>query len=188
VSPEDAVHRARACLGLGVRYGLGAGGRRRHYPKPHDEQGKCDCSGFIAFCLDVDRFMPENPWYRNFNGGWLETTAIQRDCATPFGLFDPVPMSHARPGDLLVWGDRIVEGARRQGHVGIVTVADSSGPASVIHCSAGNDRAHNDAVQETGPGIFLANSALCARYALFEYQDVFHPEVPGVTPGPSANL
>lgn len=162
VNGADVVMRAQSAIGKGCRYKLGAGGRRWHQGTPwHPLTMACDCSGFVAWCLREDRYLKNNPWYRELNGGWLETSAIVRDCHSPFGLFDRVEWQDANMGDLLVWGDR----GEGQGHVGVVSVAAPTGPTNVIHCSAGNYRRTGDAIQETGVKVFLDNGAIVARFA-----------------------
>jgi hypothetical protein len=132
--------------------------------RPANQHGQCDCSGFVAWCLGVSR-QTNNPWYRSQNGGWFETTAVFKDCGTPFGFVDGVPWTRAEPGMLVVWGDH--DG--HQGHIGIVSEVDAEGPAKVVHCSSSNWRALGDAIAETDSGIFKHNNALVARVAWVEY-------------------
>jgi cell wall-associated NlpC family hydrolase len=159
---EEVVARARSQIGLRTIYALGAGGRR-----PADARctqgGKCDCSGFAAWCIGVDRFT-QDPWYRTVNGGWLETSAIFRDLATPLGIVDAWEWAKAQPGMLLVWGDR-KDGAGKvhQGHIGVVSRVDGGGPTHVIHCSQGNFYGVGDAIQETSVLLFIQHEARLAK-------------------------
>jgi hypothetical protein len=157
----DVVTRALGTTGKGCRYKLGAGGRLWHKQTPWTPAlMTCDCSGFVAWCLGVDRHT-DHPYYKAFNGGWLETTAVERDAlAEGVGMFDHVPWADAALGDVLVWGDR--DG--HQGHIGVVTDC-STGPVKVVHCSVGNERRTQDAIRETGVEVFLQNRAIVARYA-----------------------
>lgn len=163
--PAEVVARARSALGRNTRYLLGAGGMNPAREEPANLLGECDCSGFVAWVLGVKRHT-DNPWYVSQNGGWLETSAIFRDCATTFGFFDGVEWKDSQPGDLLVWGDRHdQEGKHHEGHVGIVSEVDPEGPRMVIHCSSGNMRATGDAIQETDVLIFKQHQARVARCA-----------------------
>ena len=84
----ELITRARSAIGRGCRYGLGKGGFWPGLDRPWDNEMLCDCSGLVAWVLGVSRHL-EHPWYKAQNGGWLETSAIMRDCGTPFG-FDVV--------------------------------------------------------------------------------------------------
>lgn len=158
---QSVIERALSAVGRGCKYKLGAGGRLWHKATPWTPLlMTCDCSGFAAWCIGEDRHT-KHPWYRGLNGGWLETTAMLRDCKTPFGMFAEVPWESAIEGDFLVWGDA----GGKQGHVGIVT-ATGVGPRLVAHCSMGNFRNTGDAIRVTDATIFLANGAVVARCAL----------------------
>ena len=154
----EAVERARSVVGMGCIYKLGKGGFDPKALAPWNRQMQCDCSGFVSWCLGVSR-KTDNPWYAKQNGGWFETSAITRDATSPFGVFTEVARNDAKPGDLLVWGDR--DG--QQGHVGLV-----SGPTTIIHCSSGNFRKTGHAIRETDMAIFDANEAIAARCAWIE--------------------
>lgn len=162
---SQVVARARSAIGRNIRYELGAGGMNPQRDDPANLLNSCDCSGFAAWALGVKR-KTDLPWYVEQNGGWLETSAIFRDCATPYGFFDGLEWRDSRPGDLLVWGDRKdSEGQNRQGHVGIVSEVGPEGPAKVVHCSLGNWKATGDAIAETDVLIFQSHGARVARCA-----------------------
>jgi hypothetical protein len=92
-----------------------------------------------------------------------------RDCETPYGIFALVTRPHARPGDLLVYGDyRGGDGATRQGHVGVCSDVDGSGPTRTIHCSRGGERKTGDAIQETGVTWWNVAGGVVARCAWVE--------------------
>lgn len=157
---QQVVERARSACGKGIHYKLGAGGRDPHRPLPAAD-GLCDCSGFVAWCLGIDRFIPNALLPHLPDGGdWFETTAVYRDARSPFGFVDEVPWRAAQIGDLVVWPDR----GRKQGHIGIVTMVSTAGegPVLVVHCSVGNDR-KGDAIAETSSDIFFNNGAIGAR-------------------------
>jgi hypothetical protein len=168
VKPEEVVARARSVVAKGCFYNLGCGGMRPHDPHPWDSANRCDCSGFAAWCLNVSR-QTDNPWYKNQNGGWLETSSIVRDCETPFGFFAQVDRRKARVGDLLVYGDyKDGSGKTVQGHVGICSDVGSKGPLLVIHCSAGNFRKTGDAIRETDIKWWDLAGGIVARCAWVE--------------------
>lgn len=161
MTPAAAIARARSAIGHRTAYRLGKGGMNPSSPVPWDASGGCDCSGFIAWVLGISR-LSDTPWYKKFNGGWIETTAIVRDARTPFGFFDEVPWEEARPGMIVVYGDD----NGHQGHVGMVTrFKRGGGPHRVIHCSSGNYKRTGDAIQETEPTAFTRGHAIIARSA-----------------------
>ena len=173
MQPDEVVARARSMIGKRTVYHLGHGGMRPEAPVAYDMERECDCSGFAAWCLGVSR-KTDHPWYVALNGGWLQTSAIVRDLGTGYGSFDGVAWTHGQPGDLLVWPDRVVDGVKHHGHVGVVSAVDETGPTLVIHCSEGNFRASGglevplnpkaDAVAETSVLIFREREALVARW------------------------
>jgi hypothetical protein len=146
---NDVVARARSAVGQGCSYHLGAGGMRPNDPAPWNAHLQCDCSGVAMWCLGLSRFDGET---------WFETTRIVYDALNENLVFARVPWLHARPSDLLVYGD--LHG--HQGHVGVVTEATlgpETFPLLVAHCSSGNWRHTNDAIRETGPEIWTHNEA-----------------------------
>jgi hypothetical protein len=160
MTAEDVVARARKAIGHGCAYMLGRGGMRGEAEWPWDDEKGCDCSGFTAWCLRLSRHT-QDPWYRKRNGGWLETSAIAADTTQPLGLFSGIPWIDAHPGDLVVYGDR----PSQQGHIGVVSEVDSAGPLRAVHCSSGNYRRHQDAIQETGVEAWaLHGDSVVARY------------------------
>jgi cell wall-associated NlpC family hydrolase len=153
------VARAKAVIGLPTIYELGKGGFTASKPTPGS---KCDCSGFVAWVLGVSR-KTNNPYYKNQNGGWFETSAVFKDATNTMGMVDKVEINAVKPGDLVVWPD----GGGRQGHIGIVSVVEGL-PKMVIHCSTGNYRKTGDAIQETPVDIFLNNNAIFAKVGWVE--------------------
>jgi hypothetical protein len=162
---SEVVARAAACVAQGAKYKLGKGGMNPASAVPWTSLGECDCSGFAAWCLGVSR-MTDNPWYETQNGGWLETSAIVRDCGTEFGFFAKVAWEDAEPGMLVVYGDRKTESGKTiQGHVGVISRVDASGPTRAIHCSSGNFRNTGDAIRETGIELWANRGGIVARCA-----------------------
>lgn len=161
----QVVARARGAIGKGTRYRLGAGGRDPLAPEP-GRRGVgwlyCDCSGFAAWCVGVDRYLPNAAIPTLPNGQWFETSALVRDARSPFGFVVEVPWAEAHPGDLLVWPDN----GAVQGHVGIVAEVGTAGPDTVVHCSSGNTQnGTKDAIAETDVALFVRHKALVARVA-----------------------
>lgn len=118
-SADVVVERAFAAAKWApVRYQLGSGGSG-WLRDPDDPLDECDCSGFIAHCLGRSR----NAVGATDLGAteWVESTQMVRDATGPQTWLRAFPLAEARPGDIVVYGDR--EG--RQGHCGIVV-----GPAA----------------------------------------------------------
>jgi hypothetical protein len=163
---NEVVSRAQASVAQGCKYVLGKGGFSPASKFPWSSRGECDCSGFVAWCLGISR-QTDNPWYAKQNGGWVETSAMVRDAASPYGFFDQVPWVQATPGMLVVYGDSKKNGKTVQGHVGVVSSVDAAGPTHVIHCSSGNYKRTGDAIRETGPDLWKSKGIVvrCAFVA-----------------------
>jgi hypothetical protein len=117
VLAAGAAIAARAITGVSqlVDYRLGAGGRDPASPTPANDEGDCDCSGFVAWCLGISRKVAQ-PAYVRFNGGWLSTDGMVHDALTVGGILDQVPSDDdAAPGDVVVYGN-----GPRIGHCGII--------------------------------------------------------------------
>lgn len=121
----ERISRARSALHCDppVRYRLGRGGFDPGSQTP-GQNGECDCSGFIAWCLGLSRDQ------RKKHGMWISTTDIAVDANGKQRLF--VKLAKPEPGCIVVYPDR--EG--RQGHVALVTQAS---PLWGIDCSAGRN-------------------------------------------------
>jgi hypothetical protein len=161
----DLIARARSQIGRGTIYALGKGGMRPDRDRCTDSQGKCDCTGFTAWCHGVSR-KTNNPWYLSFNGGWMNTDAIVRDCGTTLGTFDQVT-SNYKQGMLIVWPGNPAE--KKIGHAGIISEVHQGNVIKVIHCSKGNYHDWHDAIRETGPELFLSHAAIVAACGFVEY-------------------
>jgi len=144
----EVVLRALHAKGRGILYALGKGGWHPEDDLPA-RNNFCDCIGFVAWALGVCRqsFDPAFPWY--------ETTAILHDALGDCRHFDHVRWTDAQPGDIVVYGDRKdKDGSRHQGHIGVVTVVDTSGPLKVVHCSHGASVLHGNAIIESSPDLW----------------------------------
>jgi len=106
--------------------------------------GKCDCTGFVAWCLGFSRKLNDR-FYVDFNGGWFETTAVWTDVSLNVGIMEP---SGKKPGAVLVYPDA----NGHQGHVGLLIDA-----THVVHCSSSNDATFGDAIQITPLTVFNKN-------------------------------
>lgn len=152
LTPVDPIARALspAVLNHGV-YRLGKGGRRPLALMPFDADGYLDCSGYVSWCLGLDRYQPGR-----IGGDWISTDTIVRDVTGPRAMFAPVPAAFAgsrlfvgvRPGDLVVYAGRVVAGVRVAiGHVGVVVEAphplgeSAIGECRVAHCAASRNPA-----------------------------------------------
>lgn len=147
------IHRARQAVGRGIRYRLGHGGTHPQDPLP-TRTGFCDCSGFIAWVLGINRApKPERPW-------WLETTNIYRDATSgkPFSTFVQLPAPEA--GCLVVYPDRRVLGIRREGHIGLVTRVER-GRIITVDCSASSGGKTQEAIREMDrTALWTSNGAI----------------------------
>src|SRR5436305_7339136 len=92
--------RANAAISQGIHYKLGKGGMNPGAASPASD-GECDCSGFVAWCLGMSR-QTEDKFYKNFNGGWIETTAVWTDVGASTGSFDSTTRP---PGAVVVYPD-----------------------------------------------------------------------------------
>ena len=168
--PSEVVERARSQVGgtHPTKYELGRGGFYPHALTAADSVGRCDCSGFVAWCLACCRQI-DHPAYKAELGNWVETSAMVRDARnSELGMFALVATDKAEPGMVYVWGDP--KSGRGQGHCGIITEVGEAGPIKVVHCSKGNFTQTGDAIQETNPSIFVANHAIVARCAHVEHE------------------
>lgn len=163
---EQVVTRARAACGKNMQYVLGHGGMYPENDQPSKPEIGCDCSGMALWAVGTSRYHPEDPWFKATRGGWIDTTTIVLDCQTSYGLFSAVDWAEAKPGDLLVYGDT----PKGQGHVGVVTEVDESGPVRVVHCSKGNAKTLGDAIAETDVKVFKRRG-IVARYGPLAHQD-----------------
>ncbi len=150
--------RATSALSPLVDYRLGAGGRDPASPTPADDEGLCDCSGYVAWCLGISRKV-KVPAYVRFNGGWLSTDGMVHDALTVGGILDQVPNDDdAIPGDVVVYGN-----GPRVGHCGVVIRTATRGATypvqkwdptkprdywEIAHCAAGAPPGH--AIRITG--------------------------------------
>lgn len=156
--------RARSAVGRGIRYKLGEGGFRPLDALP-TRTGLCDCSGFAAWVLGIDRWQGRHrkPWSSRIP--WIETTAIVRDATGPQLLFVQLP--EPVPGCLVVYGDRL----GRQGHVGIVDNVRSATDFDVVDCAS----RRGDAIQRRDASLFLRRRAIYVTLG----QDVLRPNDEG---------
>jgi hypothetical protein len=158
---EKLLDRARSAMGRGIRYELGFGGRQPSKTRP-DEDGRCDCSGFVAWCFGFDRYI-RNPFYANLNGengrGWFETTAAWEDIGEPVGILRP--LKNPLVGALVVYPDQ----SGKQGHMGIVSGVSNRVACQVIHCSSSASN-RGDAISESPAAPFINQRN--TRYGWYE--------------------
>lgn len=141
---QDLIQRATATCALPITYSLGAGGMHPASATPADRNGRCDCSGFVSWCLGMSR-VTDILHYVRFNNGWINTDAMVADIRGPQTLFrwcDP------QPGAVVVFPGPPL---RSVGHCGIIV---ATSPLRVVHCSSGNWRHTQHAVQITGYDVF----------------------------------
>jgi hypothetical protein len=141
---DRTLQRGRSGLNRKTQYVLGKGG----FEPLADLTPKCDCSGFVAWAIGIPRELPPG------SDRWLQTdTYWVGGGEVGAGLFDRVTEAEAKPGDIYVFPDS----NGRQGHMGIISRIDDRRPTHVIHCSAGNFRRTDDAIQETDPSVFAVH-------------------------------
>lgn len=156
----ELLARARQVLPFKVKYKLGTGGMVPEATLPVNHEGTCDCSGYVAWALGISRYQPGNPFYKTFNGGWVNTDAMAADGKSPFGFF--AALEKPKPGCVIVYPSNKPKLA--YGHTGIVTAmggpAQFAGISRVIHCASGNSREGRSAVLETLPLAFYGAGKL----------------------------
>ncbi|WP_150287186.1 CHAP domain-containing protein [Rhabdaerophilum calidifontis] len=157
------LSRARSALGKRTRYqspGVTPPLQAATWP---ESGARCDCSGFLAWCLRISRRV-DHPKYVAVNGGWFETTGIHADVNNSWGFFEK--LAQPQPGSFLVYPDQ----NGHDGHIGLVSEVKPGsgidGVAKVIHCSLGGWNQHGDAIRETDAAIWRARpDSLIGWYA-----------------------
>jgi hypothetical protein len=163
-SPQDAIDRARTALGKKTEYKLGKGGYKPDLKTPAPA-GKCDCTGFLAWAFGISREL-DNPYYKQLNGGWFETSAIYKDIQSPYGIFSQ--LDKPQVGAVAVYGDS----GGHEGHIGLITEVKNGKVQKVIHCSCSAWKDDGDAIAENAIKALTDNPAV--RYGWFSgYSDHF---------------
>jgi hypothetical protein len=157
---DELLARARTALGRKIPYALGKGGFKPEDSTPNRPNGGCDCSGFVSWALGISR-ETTNPFYKEKNGGWIETSAVYADIGSPIGLFSS--LATPRPGCIVVYPDSPAGG---EGHIGIVTKVSAAGAVTaVIHCSSSGWKNQGDSIQENAPSALTKNPSV--RYGWY---------------------
>ncbi len=143
ITRTELIARARSAVhppAPKTTYRLGAGHTLPEFDSPAGTDGACDCSNFICWVLNLNKFDRSRTWLEQVNGGYLNTDGIWWDAVkTELGLFNmvgwidgswSVPVSpparsfsafvsmqltatKALPGDLIVYPAAwVVRGAR----------------------------------------------------------------------------
>ena len=132
-----------------------------------DELGDCDCSAYVSWVLRMRKYQGDEFWWlAELNDGWLNSDGIWLDAQGdgwtmasigPLTTGNFTKINEPTPGCIVVYpADWVAkEPGSKVGHIGIVTEVEDGARWQVIHCSLGNYRSHNDAIQETGPAVFL---------------------------------
>ena len=161
-SPDEVVERARTALGKKTEYKLGKGGYKPGLTTPAPA-GKCDCTGFLAWAFGISREL-DNPYYKQLNGGWFETSAIYKDIQSPYGIFGQ--LDKPQVGAVAVYGDS----GGHEGHIGLITEVKNGKVQKVIHCSSSAWKKDGDAIAENAIKALTDNPAV--RYGWFSgYSD-----------------
>jgi len=148
------VLRARSVVNCDIKYKLGSGGMNPTDKLPSSDK-LCDCSGFVCWVFGLSR-QTKIPFYKQY-GGWIFTDSMVEDINRSTGIFErlTVPVE----GCIVVYG-----AGRNIGHVGIVSQVKNNVMQKVIHCSSGNSRKFNAAIQETAPTVFNRPDALWGKF------------------------
>lgn len=131
LSRDEVVARAVSRVGDIGRYKLGAGGSNPESKTPY-VLGQCDCSGFVSWCLGLDRWQ-ENAFGKY--GEYLSTTSMVQDghgLSVFFGW-----TTEPTPGDVIVYPSIYKNGKRISiGHCGIFVGHPTNSARTVIDCNA----------------------------------------------------
>ena len=161
---NELLRRARSQKGKGIKYRLGGGKLKPLGDTCADERNSCDCSGFVDWCLTIDRQV-DHPFYVRFNAGWVNTDSIWKDAKSSVGFFTECA---PKAGAIIVYPGNRTSRQRgpKIGHVGIVTQVKTGKVTAVIHCSTGNMKIDGQAIHETPPRVFeKVQSTICCWYA-----------------------
>jgi hypothetical protein len=153
---ENAAKHAAYSAGL-QRLGLAPGELPR---------SACDCSGFVAWCLDVPRY-PIALGGRNDQ--WLYTDGIHADATGRRQAF--TALDAARVGALLVFPS--AGRARPVGHVAWITAVADGRATRILHCAPQNFEAEpapgrpRNAIAETDTTVFDGEAAADTRVVVW---------------------
>lgn len=152
--PSLYVLRARSVVNCDIKYKLGSGGMDPEHQLPSKDK-LCDCSGFVCWTYGLSR-QTKIPFYKQY-GGWIYTDSMVEDINRSAGIFErlTVPIE----GCIVVYG-----AGKNIGHVGIVSEIRNNVMQKVIHCSSGNSKKFNAAIQETSPSVFNRPDALWGKF------------------------
>lgn len=156
----DVVARALSVIGLGI-YGLGRGGRRPLASTPLDALGRCDCSGFVAWCHGLDRYQPGQ-----IAGDWLSCDLVHADATGPRRMWRRVEVADVQPGDALVYPGRHVNGRRVAiGHCAVVVerpaVVRSLAEVGAVHCHGPSG--HSPAIARASGDLWARRGGIAIR-------------------------
>lgn len=156
---DDLLKRARSQVGLGIRYKLGSGAMTAAPHTCEGADGSCDCSSFVCWALGIDKhgsypYLVEGGKPIAPGDQWYSTDNIVNDAVhISVGLFQKIKAPVV--GTVIVFPTRWKGGKPSPpGHVGIVTAVGAADAFSIVHCSAGNYKKAQDAIQETDDAAF----------------------------------
>lgn len=147
---KRALYAAAVCSD--IKYKLGKGGFHPGDSSPSRNK-QCDCSGFVAWCLGLNRSpKPTRNW-------WIETTAMFNNATNRDGKADVfVKIETPVVGCVVVYGDK----NGHEGHVGIITHVElnPNGSIKVLHgvdCSGGGSRKLGKAINHRNGTTILGD-------------------------------
>lgn len=93
---DSILSKANFAIRKGTRYKLGAGGYDPNAPLPHDANRYCDCTGFVAWALGIDRRRSRNGVVE------VQSDALVIEANKPNG--NVLKLAKPEPGCVLVYG------------------------------------------------------------------------------------
>jgi hypothetical protein len=154
---DSILSKARFAIRKNTRYVLGAGGYDPNAELPHDKNRGCDCTGFVAWCLGIDRRRSRNDLVE------VQSDALVIEANRPNG--NVVKLAKPEPGCVLVYGGvwlgKPLQSVRvRPGHAAIY-----EGGGMIIDCGSTPFRREGQAITRRS-GAFMVDRKDCLAIAL----------------------
>lgn len=154
---DSILSKARFAIRKDTRYVLGAGGYDPNAELPHDKNRGCDCTGFVAWCLGIDRRRSRNDLVE------VQSDALVIEANRPNG--NVVKLAKPEPGCVLVYGGvwlgKPLQSVRvRPGHAAIY-----EGGGMIIDCGSTPFRREGQAITRRS-GAFMVDRKDCLAIAL----------------------
>lgn len=154
---KNRVVRALSAVNKSTVYKMGRGGFNPQSALPHDFNKRCDCSGFVAWCIYMGRDLVSTGKARFLGFGWIETSLMYRDAMHKHMLFTRI--EKPVPGCIVVYPDRRSLLSKKSGHTGVVVNVEPN-TLTVVDCSSSNSRIHKQAIRERNGNFFIKAGAI----------------------------